>query len=40
MLQYPVTFALNYEEIKKDAQRITKIKPFINTYNREGINFP
>ena len=27
-------FALNYEEIKKDPQRITKIKPFLNKYNR------
>ena len=26
--QYAVTVALNYEEIKKDPQRITKIKPF------------
>ena len=25
--------ALNHEEIKKDLQRITKIKPFINKYN-------
>ena len=31
---------LNHEEIKKDTQRITKIKPFINKYNWEGINFP
>ena len=31
---------LNYEEIKKDPQRITKIKPFINKYNWEGINYP
>ena len=38
--QYAVTVALNYEEIKKDPQRITKIKPFINKYNWEGINFP
>ena len=28
--QYPVTVALNHEETKKDPQRITKIKPFIN----------
>ena len=28
--QYTVTVALNYEEIKEDPQRITKIKPFIN----------
>ena len=25
---------------KKDPQRITKIKTFINKYNWEGINFP
>ena len=31
---------LNYEEIKKDPQRITKIKPLINEYNWEGINYP
>ena len=30
---------LNYEKIKKDSQRITKIKPFINKYNWEGVNF-
>ena len=28
--QYAVTVTLNYEEIKKDPQRITKVKPFIN----------
>ena len=38
--QYIVTATLNQEEIKKDPQRITKIKPFLNKYNREGINFP
>ena len=27
---------LNYEEIKKDPQRTTKIKPFLNRYNWEG----
>ena len=31
---------LNHEEIKKDLQRIAKIKSFINIYNWEGINFP
>ena len=25
---------------KKDSQGITKVKPFINKYNWEGINFP
>ena len=38
--QYPVPVALNHEESKKDPQRITKIKPFINRYNWGGINFP
>ena len=28
--QYAVTVAFNYEEIKKDPQRITKINPFKN----------
>ena len=35
-----LTIALNYEEIKIDPQKITKIKPFINKYDLEGINFP
>ena len=30
---YAVTVTLNYEEIKKDPKRITKIKPFMNKYN-------
>ena len=30
---------LNHKEIKKDLQRITKIKPFTNKYNWVGINF-
>ena len=33
--QYAVTVGLNYEEIKKDTQRITKIKPFINETGKE-----
>ena len=39
--QYTVTVALNYEEIKKYPQRITKItkkKPLINRYSWKGIN--
>ena len=35
--QYAVTVTLNHEEIKKDPQKITKIKSFINKYNWEGI---
>ena len=31
--QYAVTVVLNNEEIKKDPQRITKIKPVINKCN-------
>ena len=38
--QYAVTVALIHEGIKKDFQRITKIKYFINRYNWEEINFP
>ena len=38
--RYPITVALNYEKIKKDPQRITKVKPFVNKYNWEGINYP
>ena len=38
--QYSVTVALNHEEIGKHAQRITKIKPFINKYKWEGTIFP
>ena len=37
---YAVTVALNHEEIKKGPQRITKIKPFIDKYKWEEINFP
>ena len=37
---YAVTLALNYEKIKKDPQRISKIKPFIDQYNWEEIDFP
>ena len=33
--QYTVAVALNYEEMKKDPQRVTKIKPFINQCNSE-----
>ena len=31
--QYALIVALNYEKIKKDPQRISKIKPFIDQYN-------
>ena len=35
-----VTLALNLDKIKKDPQRISKIKPFIEKYNWEDIDFP
>ena len=37
--QYAVTVALNREKIGKHAERIAKIKPFINKYKWEEINF-
>ena len=37
--QYPVTVALNHEEIGKHAEAITKIEQYINKYYWEGINF-
>ena len=39
--QYAVTsVALNHEEIGKNPERITKIKPLLCKYNWKGINFP
>ena len=38
--QYAVTVALNYEQTKKNPQRITKIKSFIDQYNWKERNFP
>ena len=38
--QYAITVTLDHEEIKKDLQRLTKIKPFANKYNWKGVNFP
>ena len=35
--QYATTTALNFEEIKKDPQRVSNIKPFMNKYNCDGI---
>ena len=32
--------ALNYQTIEKDPQRISKLKPYINKYNWEGIDYP
>ena len=38
--QYAVTVALNRDKIKKDFQRVSKIKPFIDQYNWNDIDFP
>ena len=38
--QYAVTLALNLDKIKKDPQRVSKIKPFIEKYHWEDIDFP
>ena len=35
--QYDVTLALNLDKIKRDPQRISKIKPFIDQYNWKDI---
>ena len=38
--QYDTTLALNFNNIDKHHQRISKIKPFIDNYNWNDINFP
>ena len=38
--QYAITVALNRDKINRDPQRISKIKPFIEQYNWNGIEFP
>ena len=38
--RYSVTLALNFDKIKKDPQRISKTKPFIDQYNWKYIDFP
>ena len=38
--QYALTVALNYEQINKNPQRISNIKPFIDQYNWKEIDFP
>ena len=37
--QYALTIALNYEKINKNRHRISKIKPFIDQYNWNEIDF-
>ena len=38
--QYATTLALNFNNIDKHHQRTSKIKPFIDNYNWNDINFP
>ena len=38
--QYAITVALNHQNIGNSPERISNIKPFINQYNWEGIEFP
>ena len=38
--QYAITLAINLDKIKRNPQRISKIKPFINQYNWKDIDFP
>ena len=38
--QYATTLALNFNNIDKHHQRISKIKPFVDNYNWNDINFP
>ena len=38
MFQYVVTVALNYGEIKRNLERDSNIKPFINKCNWNGID--
>ena len=37
--QYALTVALNYQNIKKNSQRISKVKLFIDLYNWKGVDF-
>ena len=39
-LQYAATVALNYKEIESHPERVSNIKPLMNKYNQEGINYP
>ena len=38
--QYATTLALNFNKIDKNPQRTSRIKPFIENYNWNDINFP
>ena len=38
--QYAATLAFNFDDIDRNHQRVSKIKPFIDNYNWNDINFP
>ena len=38
--QYSITLSLYYKEIGNNFNRMTKIKPYINNFNWNNINFP
>ena len=38
--QYATTLALNFNKTDRNPQRISRIKPFIDNYNWNDINFP
>ena len=37
--QYAITVALNYQNIKRNSERVTRITPFINQYGYKNISF-
>ena len=37
--KWAVTAALHYEEIKKDHQRISRLRPYEDQYNWNGLEF-
>ena len=38
--QYSITAALNHQEIRNHPERISNIKPYVDKYNWNGIDFP
>ena len=38
--QYAVAVSLNHDKINRNPQRVSKIRPYINEYNWDGIDFP
>ena len=38
--QYSITVALNHKNIENHRERILNIRPFIDNYNWNGVNFP